>query len=68
MSESPSTLPATSGLFVYAPFLNVFGILMTIIMCLTFLVLSGHTLKYLKIFASKIRIIIKKAQDNENED
>jgi hypothetical protein len=51
--------------FLYAPFLNLFGIFLTIALCLTFLALSGMTIKILKVYACKIRIINYKASLKE---
>ena len=52
--------PDTS--FQYAPFLNLFGISLTVLLCLAFLVLSSRVLRYLKLFQCKIKTVLKKAQ------
>ena len=44
-----------------ASFLNLFGIVLSIILCLLFLLLGAHTLKYLKEFAVKIKIIVNRS-------
>ena len=44
-------------------FLNMFGILISIVLCVLFIILGGHTLKYIKAFACKIKIIANRAED-----
>lgn len=56
-----TTTSATS--FTYASFLNLFGILICVALCILFLILGGHTLKYIKEFAVKIKIIANRAED-----
>jgi len=44
-------------------FLNLFGILVTIILMVTLVFMGGHTLKYIKAFACKVKIIMNRAVD-----
>lgn len=60
-ASASTTTAAQDQIFLYAPFLNLFGIFLTVVLCLTFLALGGITIKFLKVFACKIRIINKKA-------
>jgi hypothetical protein len=53
-------------MMLYAPFLNLFGIFLTLALCISFLLLSGVTIKLMKVFSFKIRIIIDKAQNSDN--
>jgi hypothetical protein len=53
-------------MMLYAPFLNLFGIFLTLALCISFLLLSGMTIKFMKVFSFKIRIIIDKAQNSDN--
>jgi hypothetical protein len=53
-------------MMLYAPFLNLFGIFLTLALCISFLLLSGLTIKFMKVFSFKIRIIIDKAQNSDN--
>jgi hypothetical protein len=59
---------STDTMVLYAPFLNLFGIFMTLALCITFLLLSGMTIKFMKVFSFKIRIIIDKAQNSDNKE
>ena len=43
--------------------MNLFGIVVSVVLCLMFLVLGGHTLKYIKEFACKIKVIVNRAAD-----
>jgi hypothetical protein len=56
MSTSTSSFGSVS-------FQNIFGILLSIVLCVLFLILGGHTLKYIKEFAVKIKIIVNRAED-----
>jgi hypothetical protein len=47
----------------YASFQNLFGIFVSIVLCVLYLALGAHTLKYMKAFACKIKIIMARAQD-----
>lgn len=47
----------------HVSFLNLFGIFISIVLCILFVILGGHTLKYIKAFACKIKIIVNKAED-----
>lgn len=49
--------------FLTVSFLNLFGILICVALCILFLILGGHTLKYIKEFAVKIKIIANRAED-----
>ena len=60
-AQAHTTTAQQDQTLLYAPFLNLFGIFLTVVLCLLFLALSGITIKFLKIYACKIRIIIKKA-------
>ena len=51
---------------LYAPFLNLFGIFMTVALCVSFLLLSGLTLKFMKVFSFKVRVIIDKAHNSDD--
>ena len=51
---------------LYAPFLNLFGIFLTLALCISFLLLSGMTIKFIKVFTFKIRVIVDKAQNSDN--
>lgn len=51
----------------YASFTNLFGIVVSIVLCVLFIILGGHTLKYIKAFACKIKIIVNKAEDKKLE-
>lgn len=44
-------------------FLNIFGVFISIVLCVLFIILGGHALKYIKEFACKIKIIVNRAQD-----
>lgn len=44
-------------------FLNLFGIFVSIVLCVMFIILGGHALKYIKAFAVKIKIIVNRAED-----
>jgi hypothetical protein len=46
-----------------ASFLNLFGVLISVVLCTMFIILGGHTLKYIKAFAVKIKIISNRAMD-----
>ena len=66
MTAAASTKTAAQDqILLYAPFLNLFGIFLTVALCLTFLALSGITIKFLKVFACKIRIVNKKVSLKE---
>ncbi len=52
---------STDTMVLYAPFLNLFGIFLTVALCLGFLILSGITLKMMKVMSLKIRVILDKA-------
>ena len=41
----------------------MFGIFISVVLCLLFMILGGHTLKYIKEFACKIKIIVNRAED-----
>jgi hypothetical protein len=45
----------------------LFGILISIVLCILFIILGGHTLKYIKAFACKIKIIVNKAEDKNTQ-
>ena len=53
----------TSASFASASFVNLLGILVSVVLCILFIVLGGHTLKYIKQFACKIKIIVNRAED-----
>ena len=57
---------STDTMVLYAPFLNLFGIFMTVALCISFLLLSGLTLKFMKLFSLKIRVILDKAQNSDD--
>jgi len=39
---------------------------MTVALCITFLLLSGMTLKFMKLFSFKVRVILDKAQNSDD--
>ena len=49
--------------FIEVSFLNLFGIFVSISLTVLFLILGGHTLKYIKTFACKIKTIVTRADD-----
>ena len=55
-STSASTLTQVS-------FANLFGILISIVLTVLFLIFTAHSFKYLKTFSCKIKIIINRAND-----
>ena len=65
---SPQALggSSTDTMMLYAPFLNLFGIFLTLALCISFLLLSGMTIKFIKVFTFKIRVIVDKAQNSDN--
>lgn len=46
-------------------FFNLFGVVISVVLCTLFMILGGHTLKYIKAFAVKIKIIMNRARDQE---
>lgn len=44
-------------------FLNIFGIFVSIVLCILFLIMSGHAIKYIKAYAVKIKVIANRAKD-----
>ena len=62
MSSSSTNTSSTSSLGSVS-FLNIFGVLVSVVLCILFIILGGHALKYLKEFACKIKIIVNRADD-----
>jgi len=58
-----STSETSASTLTEVSFLNLFGILVTVVLCVMLLVLGGHNVKYIKAFACKIKIIMNRAQD-----
>lgn len=62
-----SSTTSTASSITTASFTNLFGIVVSIVLCVLFIILGGHSLKYIKAFACKIKIIVNKAEDKKLE-